>query len=56
MALGHEKLDVSRLSIDYVVREDQAAYSVDSDPDSDFDPEERKSQQKNWFPASAGMT
>ncbi|MDY6824806.1 MAG: hypothetical protein SWH68_13565 [Thermodesulfobacteriota bacterium] len=26
------------------VREDQAAYSVDSDPDSDFDSEERKSQ------------
>jgi hypothetical protein len=24
----------------YQVREDQAAYSVDSDPDSDFDPEE----------------
>ena len=28
----------------YQVREDQAAYSVDFDPDSDFDPEERKSQ------------
>jgi hypothetical protein len=24
---------------------EQAAYSVDFDPDSDFDPEERKSQQ-----------
>ncbi|MDY6824954.1 MAG: hypothetical protein SWH68_14335 [Thermodesulfobacteriota bacterium] len=49
MALGHEKLDVYRLSIGYVawvyeIREDQAAYSVDSDPDSDFDPEERKPQ------------
>ncbi|MFO7717429.1 MAG: hypothetical protein R6Y91_02555 [Desulfohalobium sp.] len=29
----------------YQAREDQAAYSVDSEPDSDFDPEERKSQQ-----------
>jgi hypothetical protein len=29
----------------YQVREEQAAYSVDFDPDSDFDPEERESQQ-----------
>ncbi|MDY6822714.1 MAG: hypothetical protein SWH68_02795 [Thermodesulfobacteriota bacterium] len=28
----------------YQVREDQAAYSVDSDPDSDFDSEEKKYQ------------
>jgi hypothetical protein len=51
MALGHKKLDVSRLSIYYVVREDQAAYNVDSDPDSDFDPEERKSQQTDALDA-----
>ncbi|MFO8163782.1 MAG: hypothetical protein R6T98_04540 [Desulfatiglandales bacterium] len=44
MALGHEKLDGYRLS-GYQVREDQAAYSVDFDPDSDFDPEERKSHR-----------
>ncbi|MDY6823904.1 MAG: hypothetical protein SWH68_08970 [Thermodesulfobacteriota bacterium] len=53
MALGHEKLDeldrmaamLSRLGgRGYQVREDQSAYSVDSDPDSDFDSEERKSQ------------
>jgi hypothetical protein len=35
----------------YQVREDQAAYSVDSDPDSDFDPEERKSQQTDALDA-----
>ncbi|MDY6822677.1 MAG: hypothetical protein SWH68_02605 [Thermodesulfobacteriota bacterium] len=29
----------------YQIREDQAACSVDFDPDSDFDPEKRKSQQ-----------
>ncbi|MDY6823296.1 MAG: hypothetical protein SWH68_05785 [Thermodesulfobacteriota bacterium] len=70
MALGHEKLDVYRLSIGYVawvyemaatlsrlggrgyqIREDQAAYSVDFDPDSDFDPEERKSQRTDALDA-----
>ncbi|MDY6822648.1 MAG: hypothetical protein SWH68_02460 [Thermodesulfobacteriota bacterium] len=55
MAPGHEKLKdeldrmaamLNRLSgRGYQVREYQTAYSVDSDPDSDFDPEERKSQQ-----------
>ena len=30
---------------EYQVREEQASYSIDFDPDSDFDPEERKSQQ-----------
>ncbi|MDY6822934.1 MAG: hypothetical protein SWH68_03930 [Thermodesulfobacteriota bacterium] len=35
----------------YQVREDQAAYSVDSDPDSDFDSEERKSQQTDALDA-----
>ncbi|MDY6823363.1 MAG: hypothetical protein SWH68_06120 [Thermodesulfobacteriota bacterium] len=35
----------------YQVREDQAACSVDSDPDSDFDFEERKSQQTDALDA-----
>jgi len=46
MPLGHEKLDVYRLSIGSPVRAGHAACSVDFDPDSDFDPEERKSQSK----------
>ncbi|MFO7717056.1 MAG: hypothetical protein R6Y91_00630 [Desulfohalobium sp.] len=33
----------SAVSAGSPVREDQAASSVDSEPDSDFDPEERKS-------------
>jgi hypothetical protein len=40
MTLGHEKLGVYRL-----VRENQGVYSVDFDPDSDFDPDENGSQQ-----------
>ncbi|MDY6822692.1 MAG: hypothetical protein SWH68_02680 [Thermodesulfobacteriota bacterium] len=53
MALGDEKLNeldrmaamLSRLGgRGYQVREDQSACSVDSDPDSDFDSEERKTQ------------
>ncbi|MDY6822174.1 MAG: hypothetical protein SWH68_00010 [Thermodesulfobacteriota bacterium] len=60
MAFGHEKLDeldrmaamLSRLGgRGYQVREDQAAYSVDSDPDSDSDSEERKSQQTDALDA-----
>jgi len=60
MGLGHEKLDeldrmaamLSRLGgRGYQVREDQAAYNVDFDPDTDFDPEERKSQQTDALDA-----
>ncbi|MDY6823934.1 MAG: hypothetical protein SWH68_09120 [Thermodesulfobacteriota bacterium] len=60
MALGQEKLDeldrmaamLSRLGgRGYQVQEDQAAYSVDPDPYSDFDSEERKSQQTDALDA-----
>ncbi|MBN2059172.1 MAG: hypothetical protein JW882_02040 [Deltaproteobacteria bacterium] len=40
MTVGHEKLDVSCLSIGYCVKENSAVYGfqeIDFDPDSDFD-------------------
>ncbi len=37
MGLGHEKLDVYRLSIGYVAWVYEKADSVDFDPDSDTD-------------------
>ena len=38
----------------HLVREESSAYGFDFDPDSDFDPEERKSQHRKKFHLRTG--